>query len=259
MFAGLVLLVSLLDIGAGPEIITGPLLLDRVGARRDGLAAGQRDRLRGARRAERRGRGPAEHRDPARRVDRHRARRRDPHLRADRRRSSPASRTTRRSPTTSPSTRRPSWRPACRSCPTRTCRRRSTTRTSRPETADAVVDENDAGPDRGSALSPRACWRSSASSPCSSPAASQPSSPAPKPSRTRRRTRRRSPPDRHHAWPAALLRSRGGHQAGIAARGAKYGTPVVSSSEARIHVHGALQTTCARSPACGGCSCCSAS
>ena len=56
LFAGLVLLVSLLDVGAGPEIITGPLLLDRVGARRDGLAAGQRDRLRRPRRAERRGR-----------------------------------------------------------------------------------------------------------------------------------------------------------------------------------------------------------
>ena len=76
---------SLLDIGAGPEVITGPLLLIGLGARCDGLTAGQRDRLRRPRRAERRGRRPAEHGDPARRVDRHRARRRDPHLRADRR------------------------------------------------------------------------------------------------------------------------------------------------------------------------------
>ena len=66
-----------------------------------------------------------------------------------------------------------------------------------PETADAVVDENAAGPHRRPALRPRACSRSSACSPCSSPAASRRSSRAPRPSRTRRRSKRRSPPDRH--------------------------------------------------------------
>ncbi len=85
LFAGLVLLVSLLDIGAGPEIITGPLLLigSGLGAMASQLGSVTVSAVLG--RAERRGRGRAEHRDPARRVDRYRARRRDPHLRADRR------------------------------------------------------------------------------------------------------------------------------------------------------------------------------
>ena len=85
IFAGLVLLIALLDINAGAGGRHRPAADHRIGARRDGLAAGQRDRLRGPRRAERRGRRPAEHRQSARRRDRHRARRRDPHLRAERR------------------------------------------------------------------------------------------------------------------------------------------------------------------------------
>ena len=85
MFAGLVLLIALLDINAGPEVVTGSAAGDRLRARGDGLPAGERDRLRCPRGAERRGRGPAEHGQPARRLDRHRARRRDPHLRAEHR------------------------------------------------------------------------------------------------------------------------------------------------------------------------------
>ena len=52
-----------------------------------------------------------------------------------------------------------------------------------------------AGPHRRACARRSRCWRSSASSPCCSPAASRPSSRAPRPSRTRRRSRRRSPPD----------------------------------------------------------------
>ena len=50
MFAGLVLLVALLDYGASPEIVTWPLLL-AGGDRRDRLAARQCHRLGRARRA----------------------------------------------------------------------------------------------------------------------------------------------------------------------------------------------------------------
>ena len=52
LFAGLVLLVALLDYGAGPEIVTWPLLLCRCRDRRDRLAARQRHRLGRARRAD---------------------------------------------------------------------------------------------------------------------------------------------------------------------------------------------------------------
>ena len=83
LFAGLVLLVALLDVGAGAEIITWPLLL--VGAGLGALASqlGQRHRVRGARREERRGRRASEHRDAARRLDRHRPGRCRADLRVD--------------------------------------------------------------------------------------------------------------------------------------------------------------------------------
>ena len=84
LFSGLVLLVALLDVGAGPEIVTWPLLLAGLRARDDGLAARRRDRLIGTRRAKRRGRRAPEHRHPTRRLDRHRTRRRGAHLRHDR-------------------------------------------------------------------------------------------------------------------------------------------------------------------------------
>ena len=84
LFVGLVLLVALLDVGAGPADRDLAPADRRLWPRRDGVTARQRDRLGGTRRAERRGGRPAEHRHPARRLDRHRAGRRGPHLRADR-------------------------------------------------------------------------------------------------------------------------------------------------------------------------------
>ena len=85
MFAGLVLLIALLDIDAGPEVVTGPLLVIGSGLGAMASQLGSVTVSAVPRGAERRGRGPAEHGHPARRGDRHRARRRDPHLRADRR------------------------------------------------------------------------------------------------------------------------------------------------------------------------------
>ena len=81
---GLVLLVALLDVGAGPEIVTWPLLLagSGLGAMASQLGAVTVSAVPG--RAERRGRRAAEHRHPARRLDRHRAGGRRAHLRADR-------------------------------------------------------------------------------------------------------------------------------------------------------------------------------
>ena len=111
--------------------------------RRAGVAARSRDRVVGARRAERRGRRPAEHGHQPRRLDRHRARRRGAHLRPHhlvprRHRGQP------RRP------RRPrragagrALRRASRSCPTSTSRPRSTTPACHPETADAIVEENE--------------------------------------------------------------------------------------------------------------------
>ena len=84
LFAGLVLLVALLDIGAGPEIVTLAAAARRCRDRRDRVAARSRDRVGGARREERRSRRASEHGNPARRVDRHRAGGRRAHLRADR-------------------------------------------------------------------------------------------------------------------------------------------------------------------------------
>ncbi len=51
LFAGLVLLVALLDVGVGPGIVTWPAAARRRRARDDGLPARRRDRLSGARRA----------------------------------------------------------------------------------------------------------------------------------------------------------------------------------------------------------------
>ena len=84
LFAGLVLLVALLDVGAGPEIVTWPLLIAGSGLGAMASTARQRHRLGGTRRAERRGGRPAEHRHAAGRLDRHRPGGRDPHLRPDR-------------------------------------------------------------------------------------------------------------------------------------------------------------------------------
>ena len=84
LFAGLVLLVALLDAGAGPEIVTWPLLLAGAGLGAMASQLGSRHRVRRAGRAERRGGRAAEHRHAARRLDRHRAGRRRAHLRADR-------------------------------------------------------------------------------------------------------------------------------------------------------------------------------
>ena len=82
LFAGLVLLVALLEAGAGPEIVTWPLLLAGSGLGRDGVSARKRDRLRAPRREERRGGRAAEHRHPARRLHRHRPGGRGARLRA---------------------------------------------------------------------------------------------------------------------------------------------------------------------------------
>ena len=61
LFAGLVLLVGLLDIGAGPGDRDLAAAARGCRDRRDGLAARGRDRVGGARRAERRGRRAPEH------------------------------------------------------------------------------------------------------------------------------------------------------------------------------------------------------
>ena len=71
LFAGIVVMVAALDAGAGPEIVTWPMLLAGLGRRRAGLAARERHGVVGPRRAERRGRRPAEHRHQPRRLDRH--------------------------------------------------------------------------------------------------------------------------------------------------------------------------------------------
>ena len=70
LFAGLVLLVGLLDVGSGPEIVTWPLLLCGAGLGAPRFSARQRHRLGGSRRAERRGGWAAEHRRAARRLGR---------------------------------------------------------------------------------------------------------------------------------------------------------------------------------------------
>ena len=75
LFAGLVLLVALLDVGVGAGIVTWPLLLAGSGL---GMMASQLGAVTVSsrtRRAERRGRRAPEHRHPARRVDRHGTRR----------------------------------------------------------------------------------------------------------------------------------------------------------------------------------------
>ncbi|MGH3196485.1 MAG: MFS transporter [Streptosporangiaceae bacterium] len=82
LFAGIVILVAALDSGAGPEIVTWPMLLAGFGVGA-GLAARQRDRLIGTRRAKRRSRRDPEHGDQPRRLDRHRTGRRRAHLSAD--------------------------------------------------------------------------------------------------------------------------------------------------------------------------------
>ena len=57
LFIGLVVLIALLDQGAGAEITTWPMLLAGLGRRGARLPARQRDRLGGAGRAQRGGRG----------------------------------------------------------------------------------------------------------------------------------------------------------------------------------------------------------
>ena len=84
LFAGLVLLVALLDISAGPEIITWPLLLAGAGLGAMASQLGSVTVSVGARREERRGGRAPEHRHTARRVDRHRTGRRPADLGADR-------------------------------------------------------------------------------------------------------------------------------------------------------------------------------
>ncbi len=83
LFAGLVVMVAPLEAGAGPEIMTWPMLLAGLGDRGAGLAARERHRLIGLRRAERRGRRAAEHDHEPRHLHRHRAHGRDRHRRAD--------------------------------------------------------------------------------------------------------------------------------------------------------------------------------
>ena len=81
LFAGLVVFVGALEEGAGPEIVTVPLLLAGLGIGALASQLGCRDRLRGSRRADRAGRGHSEHDDEPRCVDRYRARRRRAHRR----------------------------------------------------------------------------------------------------------------------------------------------------------------------------------
>ena len=82
LFAGIVVMVAALDAGAGPEIVTWPMLLAGLGIGALASQLGARHRVVRARRAERRGRRPAEHGHEPRRVDRHRAGRRGAHRRA---------------------------------------------------------------------------------------------------------------------------------------------------------------------------------
>ena len=49
LFAGIVVMLAALDAGAGPEIVTWPMLLAGLGCRRAGLPARGRDRVLGAR------------------------------------------------------------------------------------------------------------------------------------------------------------------------------------------------------------------
>ena len=70
MFAGIVSLFMAMDVDAGAEIVTVPLLLAGLGIGALASQLGQRHGLGGAGRRERRGRRPAEHRDQPRGVAR---------------------------------------------------------------------------------------------------------------------------------------------------------------------------------------------
>ena len=143
LFAGLVLLVALLDYGAGAEIVTWPLLLAGAGI---GSIASQLGSVTvSAVPDEQSGEvgGLQNTGIAARRVDRHRAGGRRAHLRADRVVPHRHRRTTRPFPTASPPRRRRTSPAASRSCPTPTSRPRSRTRTSPRGRADAIVDENE--------------------------------------------------------------------------------------------------------------------
>ena len=83
LFVGIVVLVAALDVGAGAEVTTLPMLLVGVGVGALASQLGQRHRLGGPRRAERRGGRPPEHRHQPRGVPRHGARRRGADLGAD--------------------------------------------------------------------------------------------------------------------------------------------------------------------------------
>ncbi len=87
LFAGIVVLMVLLDVGAGAEIITWPMLLAGlgIGALASQLGGVTVSSVPG--RAQRRGRRDPEHDDQPRSVDRHRGRGRDPDRRARRARS----------------------------------------------------------------------------------------------------------------------------------------------------------------------------
>ena len=85
MFAGIVVLFAALDVDAGPEIVTVPLLLAGLGI---GALASQLGAVTVSAVPDERepgGRGPAEHRDEPGRGARHRAGGVDPHRRAERR------------------------------------------------------------------------------------------------------------------------------------------------------------------------------
>ena len=72
LLVGIVVMIALLDVGAGPEIVTWPMLLAGLGV---GALASQLGAVTvscGARRAERRGRRPAEHGHQPGRLDRRR-------------------------------------------------------------------------------------------------------------------------------------------------------------------------------------------
>ena len=83
LVAGIIVMVIGLEEGAGPEIVTWPMLLAGLGIGALGIPTRCGHRVVGPRRAERRGRRPAEHADEPRRVDRDRAGRRGVDLRAD--------------------------------------------------------------------------------------------------------------------------------------------------------------------------------
>ena len=156
LFAGIVVMVAALDAGAGPEIVTWPMLLAGlgIGALASQLGSVTVSSVPDEQSGEVGGLQNTVH-EP-RRVDRHRAGRRGAHLRAhhvvpDRHPEQP--RRARGGHEHGPA----SWRPASRSSPTPTSGRRSTTRASRRR---RPTPSSRRTPRRGSTgCAPR--WRSS--------------------------------------------------------------------------------------------------